>query len=226
MKKENVHDKHRERLRDRYLNEGIDGLRDHEVLELILFYAIPRKDTNELAHKLLNKFGNLSGVFEAPAKELITIDGIGKGTAVYLNMFSQVKRKYESDRIFKKSYINSTNEAGEYCLNLFYARIYESFFVICLNSQNKVISCEKVSEGASDEIVVYPRHIARMAIRNNAVKVIIAHNHPGGTTIPSTEDISITREIKDSLNVVGVELFDHIIVSDNEYNSFAKLNLL
>jgi len=131
-----------------------------------------------------------------------------------------------ADRIFKKSYINSTNEAGEYCLNLFYARIYESFFVICLNSQNKVISCEKVSEGASDEIVVYPRHIARMAIRNNAVKVIIAHNHPGGTTIPSTEDISITREIKDSLNVVGVELFDHIIVSDNEYNSFAKLNLL
>ena len=226
MDKENVHSKHRERLRQRYLTDGIDSFQAHEILELILFYAIARKDTNELAHKLLNKFGNISNVLEASPNELMSVDGIGEGTAVYLNMYSQILRKYFQDKKMKKAYINSTKEAGDYCIDLFYGRIYECFYVIGLNSQNKVIHCEKMVEGIVDETVIYPRNIARTALNNNFVKVIITHNHPGGTPYPSTEDLTLTREISQALTAVGVKLFDHIIVCDEEYISLAKEKLL
>ncbi len=215
----NVHNKHRERLRERYLKNGIDSFEPHQVLELILFYAIPRKDTNELAHELLNRFGTLSGVFEAPVEELCTIEGIGKGAAVYLNLFSQIIRKYEQDKSSDKKDLSSSCKAGNFCVSLFKGRIYECMFLVCLNSQNKVVNYEKIAEGTINEATVYPRNIVRSALLNNAVKVIITHNHPGGTTTPSTEDLSLTTIIKNALKTVDVELCDHIIVANDEYES-------
>ena len=219
MANDNIHSKHRERLRERYLKDGIDSFEPHQVLELVLFYAIPRKDTNNLAHELLNRFGSLSGVFEAPVEDLCQVEGIGMGTAVYLNMFSQIIRKYEEDKGKSKVDLTDPKDVGAFCVSLFKGRIYECLFLISLNSQNHLINCEKIVEGTVSEAVVYPRNIVHIALSSNASKVIIAHNHPGGTTTPSTEDMAITTKIKAALNIVGVELCDHIIVSGNSYES-------
>lgn len=226
MGNSNLHDKHRERMRERYLSEGMDGFQPHQILELILFYVIPRKDTNELAHQLLNRFGSISNVFEATPKELMKVDGIGKSAAVFLNMFSQIRRVYDADKLKQKNHINSTKDAGMFCTNLFLGRIYENFFVISLNSQNKIINTEKLCEGTADETVVYPKSIARIAIQNNAVKIIVTHNHPGGGVDPSTEDISITTQIKTALDVIGVTLEDHVIVADDKYYSFREHKII
>lgn len=226
MNKSNLHSKHRDRVRERYIKEGIDSFEPHQVLELVLFYAIPRKDTNEIAHRLLNKFGDLSGVFEAPPEELMTVEGIGEGTAIFLNMFSQVGRRYDLDKIKNKVSIGSTCDAGEFCIKLFQGRIYETFFVISLNSQNKIINIEKLSEGTTGEAVVYPRNIARAALRNNASKIILTHNHPGGVRAPSKEDVSLTRSVKAALDSVDVLLNDHIIVAEDGYYSFAECGFI
>ena len=219
MGNESLHSKHRERLRERYINDGLDNFQAHQILELILFYAIPRKDTNELAHKLLNRFGSLPSVLEAHPKELMQVDGVGEGTAVFLNLFSQVRRRYELDKLNEKIYIKSTADAGEYAVNLFYGRIYECFFIINLNSQNKVINAQKICEGTVNETVVYPANVVKSALQNNASRVILAHNHPGGKLKPSLDDLNITRILKQALDTVGIGLADHIIVADDKYIS-------
>ena len=217
MEKESIHAKHRDRLRERYMNEGIDNFEAHQILELMLFYAIPRKDTNELAHRLLNRFGSLPAVFEAPVKELMQVEGIGNGAAIFLNMISQIKRKYDLDKLNEKVYIKSTSDAGEYAVKLFCGRIYECFYIINLNSQNKVINAQKICEGTINEVVVYPASVVKSALQNNATKVIIAHNHPGGNLKPSLDDLNITRVLKNALNTVDIILEEHIIVADDKY---------
>ncbi len=222
MAKDNLHSNHRERLRTRYFKEGIDSFESHQILELILFYSIPRKDTNNIAHELLNRFGSLSGVFEAPVGELTMVKGVGKATAVYLNLFSQIVRKYEEDKKRDKKDLSSSFDACEYCVGLFKGRIYECMFVICMDSQNKIIGYEKVAEGTINEATVYPRSIIRAALSNNAAKVIITHNHPGGTTTPSTEDLSITTKIEKALSAIDIKLCDHIIVAGDDCASCMK----
>lgn len=221
-----MHDKHRERVRSRYLNEGLDSFEPHQILEMMLFYTIPRKDTNETAHLLLDKFGSLSNVFEAPPKELMKVAGIGESSAIFLNLISQLKRKYELDKLQNKEYIRNTEEAGEYAKTLFYGRIYECFFMIMLNAKNKIIHTEKISEGTLTETSVYPRNIVRSALQNNACSVIIAHNHPSGSMTPSREDADTTNAVKNALAYVNIELRDHIIVANSDYLSMKELNLI
>ncbi len=226
MSDNKLHNKHRERVRERYLKEGIDSFEPHQALELILFYAIARKDTNELAHKLLDKFGSLNGVFEASPKELMMVDGIGEGTAVFLNLFSQIRRKCELDELKNIEYISSSKDAGEFCKRLFLGRLYECFFMVALNGKNKIINYEKLSEGTLKEVSVYPRKVVSFALQNNAAKIILAHNHPGGILTPSNEDMGSTRTLFDALKIIEVEMADHIIVSKNEYMSFKDMGLL
>ena len=226
MSDNKLHNKHRERVRERYLKEGIDSFEPHQVLELILFYAIARKDTNELAHKLLDKFGNLNSVFEASPKELTKIDGIGEGTAVFLNLFSQVRRKCELDELKNSTYITTSKMAGEFCTKLFSGRLYECFFIVALNGKNKVVNFEKLSEGTIKDVEIYPRKVVSFALQNNAQKIILAHNHPGGLVSPSNDDIDTTDMLKNMLKVIGVELSDHIIVSGDDYSSFKDFDLL
>lgn len=226
MSDNKLHNKHRERVRERYLKEGIDSFEPHQALELILFYAIARKDTNELAHKLLDKFGSLNGVFGASPKELMSVDGIGEGTAVFLNLFSQIRRKCELDEIKKPKCILTSCEAGEFCKKLFLGRLYECFFMIALNGKNEVVNYEKISEGTLNEVNIQPRKVVSFALQNNAAKIIIAHNHPGGIVMPSQDDIDSTGMLKQALKIIGVEMSDHIIVSGSQYVSFKDLDLL
>ena len=221
----NVHQGHRQRVKTRFLTEGLDGFEDHQVLEMLLFFSIPMKDTNELAHKMLNEFGSLAGLFEADAKDICKRCGVSENTAVLVSLIPSLSRRYFNRRWGDKPVLNSSSKAGEYAVSLFAGRTYEVFFVICLDSQNRVNYAALVHEGTINESPVYPRLIVETVLRHQANSVILAHNHPGGSLQPSQEDMAITKKIASALEPISVQVMDHIIVAGDKYMSFKERNL-
>ena len=184
-----MHEGHRKRLKDRFIAEGLQNFEEHQVLELILFYTIPRRDTNEIAHRLIKKFGALSNVIEADVKDLMTIEGIGENAAVFLSMISATSGYYLKNKQGDKPVIDSSSKAGEYVLSLFIGQKYEVFYVVCLDSQNRVSWADILFEGTLNETSIYPRNLIEVALRHKANSIIIAHNHPGGSLKPSSEEL-------------------------------------
>ena len=223
---ENIHRDHRKRVRERYLKEGLDGFKDHEIVELLLFYSIKQKDTNALAHKMLNAFGSLSDLLEANPMDIMRRTGVCENTAVHLSLAAPLSRRYLKQRWGERPHVKSSSEAGNYAVSLFAGRIYESFFVICLDSQNKVNHAALVHEGTINEAPVYPRIIVETALRHKANSVILAHNHPGGSMKPSNADIEVTRKIVSALKPISICVVDHIIVAGQNYDSFAEQGIL
>jgi DNA repair protein RadC len=221
-----MHDGHRKRLKSRFIKEGLDSFEPHQILELLLFYSIPRKDTNPIAHNLINKFHSLSGVFEASVADLAATEGIGENTAILLSLIPSISRKYFSDKWREKTVIDGSEKAGQYMISLFTGRQYECFYLISLDNQNRVISSTLVHEGTINESAVYPRIIVETALRHQASKVLIAHNHPGGSTKPSNADILVTKKIVSALETIDIPVIDHIIVAGNVYVSFAEKGLI
>lgn len=221
----NVHQGHRQKVKTRFLTEGLDGFEDHQVLEMLLFFSIPMKDTNELAHKMLNEFGSLAGLFEADPKDICKRCGVSENTAVLVSLIPSLSRRYFSRRWGDKPVLNSSSKAGEYAVSLFAGRTYEVFFVICLDSQNRVNYAALVHEGTINESPVYPRLIVETVLRHQANSVILAHNHPGGSLQPSQEDMAITKKIASALEPISVQVMDHIIVAGDKYMSFKERNL-
>ena len=215
-----MHEGHRERLTKRFVTGGFEGFEDHELLEFLLFYALPRVDTNLIAHRLIKKFGSLAAVLEADAKDLAQVNGIGPKAAAYLCMFPEAFRAYERSKLGRRPVIRSIKEACAYARALLFGKPVEQIYVIWLNTQNRVIHSERLSEGSVSESPVYVSRIAAAALRHHAVRGIIAHNHPGGSVKPSAADIRATQDILRALAVLGIELVDHIIVSDNDSFSF------
>lgn len=213
-------------MKNRFIEEGLDAFEDHQILELLLFYAIPRKDTNELAHSLIRKYGSLSGVLEADPNDLAKTPGLGENSAILLALIPSLARIYLKDRWGTKPTINSTAKAGEYVLTLCAGRTYEVFYVICLDAQHKVIYPALVHEGTIDQAPVYPRLIVETALRHKAQSVILAHNHPGGTPIPSPQDIEVTKRIQVALEQISISVLDHIIAAGEQYVSCAEKGLL
>ncbi|WP_075366667.1 RadC family protein [Desulfosporosinus metallidurans] len=221
-----VHEGHRSRLKNRFIEEGLDAFEDHQILELLLFYAIPRKDTNELAHSLINKYGSLSGVLEADPKDLAKTSGLGENSAILLALIPSLARIYLKDRWGTRPTLDSTAKAGEYVQTLCSGRTYEVFYVICLDAQHRVIYPALVHEGTIDQAPVYPRLIVETALRHKAQSVILAHNHPGGTPIPSPQDIEVTKRIQVALEQISISVLDHIIAAGEQYVSCAEKGLL
>jgi len=221
-----MHEGHRKRLKDRFKSEGIDSFQPHEVLEMLLFFCIPRRDTNLIAHKLLKKFGSISGVFEADIKDLMDSDGIGENSAFLLSLIPSISRRYFNDKWGSKVVIDSSSTAGDYAVSLFMGRTYEAFFLICLDSQNRVNYSALIQEGTINESPVYPRLIVETALRHQANSVILAHNHPGGSMKPSLADIEVTEKIKGALEAISISVIDHIIVAGDKYVSFAERGIL
>ena len=217
-----MHEGHRKRMKMRFMKDGLDSFEPHQVLELLLFYSIPRRDTNELAHELLKKYGSLSGVFEADPKDLAKIAGISENSAFLLSLIPQLARRYTNDKWGDKPELNSSTKAGTYAVSLFGGRTYEAFYIICLDAQNRVNYSELVHEGTINEAPVYPRLLVEAAIRHKANSVILAHNHPGGTLNPSRADIEATRTICTALESISIKVIDHIIVCGEKYYSFAE----
>lgn len=221
-----VHEGHRDRLRNRYASIGLDGFEAHQILELLLFYAIPRRDTNELAHTLLQRFGSISGVFEAEISELENIPGMGRNSAILLSLVPSLCRRYMNDRWGDKPLLDSSVKAGEFAVSLFMGRKYEAFYALCLDNQNRLNYAALVHEGTINEAPVYPRLIVETALRHKASSVILAHNHPGGSLKPSGADIECTKRICTALEAISVHVIDHIIAAGDKYTSLAEKGVL
>lgn len=211
---------HRKRLKSRYINHGIDSFEDHEVLELILFYAYPRVDTNGLAHSFLNEYGSLNNLCNASVEDLKNRLGITENVAVLITLLPSVYKKYCISSIDNKVIFNNTKDVGQYAINLFHDKTRESFYIICLDGKKRIINTCLISEGTVTETSIYTRNIVETALTNRSVNIILVHNHPGGNCFPSIADINSTVLIINALKYVSIRVLDHIIVSGNNYFSF------
>ena len=218
-----LHGGHRGRLKTRFLKEGVESFDDHQVVELLLFYAIPRLDTNPAAHRLMQRFGSFSAVLEADPKDLASVEGVGANAAAFLSMIPQVTRRYFLDRIkHTRRPLNTSEAAAEYLVPLMAGRSEEVFYVICLDSQLRVLYPEIVSEGTVKDAFVHPRHVVEAAVRHKAASVILAHNHPAGSVKPSSHDLKLTRNLVQALGGMNVQVVDHIIVAGKQIYSFSR----
>lgn len=217
---ENLHEGHREKMRDRFIRDkGFENFEDHQILELLLFYANVRGDTNPLAHKLLETFGSLKGVLEARPEQLMSVKGIGKQAATLISMVVPLTRIWHRCAMEIPDRIGNSREAENYCLSILAGERTERFYVVSLNAKCNVLGRRKISEGSLSEVSAYPRMVMETALNYNAHSVLLCHNHPGGTCAPSPEDISSTIQLQRLLNGVGILVLDHIIVAgDRTYS--------
>lgn len=220
-----VHEGHRDRVRQRYLEEGLDGFQEHEVLEMLLFYCLSRKDTNELAHRLLEEFGNLQAVLAATPGQLASVAGIGQGTAVFLSFINDFNRYVQIRKAESEcSTLCTLDACGAYLYPKFLGRRNEVVYMICLDSKCKILGCKLLGEGSVNSAAVPIRRIVEHALNMNASTVILAHNHPSGVALPSTEDVQTTRILSGALQAVDVLLADHMVFSDEEFISMRQSN--
>lgn len=217
---------HRERLRERFLRTGAKGLQDYELLELLLSYAIPRKDVKPQAKELLRRFGSLAGVLDAPLEEVQEVKGIGPRAAALLRLAKEMGEVYLGERMRGVDVLSSPSRVVDFCLFRLKGEGEEKFMVIYLNVKNEVMDYEVIQEGTVDRSVVYPRRVAEKALRRRAASVIVVHNHPSGHPDPSPEDRRITRELVEALRPLEIRLLDHIIVGKKGYFSFRERGIL
>lgn len=221
-----MHEGHRERIKEKFLKNGIDNFEPHEVLELLLYSAIPRKDTNVIAHNLLDHFGSISGIFDAPYEELLKVDGIGQSAATLIKLVPPISRCYLDDKQQDKARIYNTETAGKMLQHKFIGRTNEVVVLLLLDSKSRQLFCGVVNEGCVNTVPIYVRKIVELAVRYNAASAILSHNHPSGNTMPSAGDITATKDVFHALETVNVHLSDHIIVIDGDYLSLADSGLL
>lgn len=217
-----THSGHRDRLKQRFLEEGLDGFTDIQVLELLLFYAIPRRDTNALAHALLDRFGSLSQVLEAQVSELESVPGISNHSATLLALVTQLARAYQVSCANRMEILDSLEACGDYLLPRFFGRTRETVFLLCLDAKCKVLCCKEIGEGSINSASISVRKVVETALQAKASSVVLAHNHPSGVALPSAEDQVTTKRIFAALQLVDVVLVDHVIVADGDYVSMAQ----
>lgn len=222
MGENQIHSGHRERMKRRFLEEGLDSFTDIQVLEMLLYYAIPRKDTNPIAHSLLETFGSLSQVLEADPQALKTVPGITDHAAVLLHMIPDICRFYQVDSISRSDILPTLDACGAYLVPRFLGRNRETVFLLCLDSKCKVLCCKELGEGSVNSANISIRKMVETALSASATTVILAHNHPSGIAIPSEEDIQTTRRVAAALRTVDIHLADHIVVADGDYVSMVQ----
>lgn len=223
---EGIHDGHRERVKQEFLKNGFnESTPPHKIVELILFYSIPRKDTNEIAHELLNRFGSISGILDAPTQELTEIKGVSLNTAILLKLIISVARIYRSEKSEKQVDFANLDEVSDYILSRYFGYTKEVFSVISFSGSGRLLGFDILSEGSVSEVNISTRDIIETVLKRQAVSVILAHNHPGGTAVPSNEDIAVTKNIQSALSHINVKLLDHIVISGDDYVSMLQSRL-
>ncbi len=221
-----IHAGHRQRLKERFIESGLDDFSQIQVLELLLAYCIPRKDTNPIAHALLDRFGSFAQVMEATPEELMRVEGMGKHSAVFLSLVSQTGRYYQVNRMQDIKQLTTIRECGDYMVPLFQGRRNEMVYLLGLDAKCKVMGCKQVGEGSINFASLSPRKIVETALSINATSVVLAHNHPSGIAIPSPEDIQTTVRMARALRSVEITLVDHLVVADGEFVSIAQSGLM
>lgn len=225
QKQETVHKEHRKRLKAQFRKTGLDGLTDVQVLELLLFYCIPRVDTNPIAHDLLKRFGSLTAVLDAPTQELEAVEGVGPAATDFLKLIRALDRYREMERRKKPTFLRTIEACGDYLVPCFHNLQNETVYLLCLDAMCKVQSCRMVGEGSVNSASIPVRRIVEMALASKASSVVLAHNHPNGVALPSAEDVMATRRVAAALDAVEIVLTDHIIVAEDDFVSLAQSGL-
>lgn len=220
------HAGHRQRMRRRFVEQGLEGFAPHEVLELMLMYAIPQKNVNPIAHRLMESFGSLHAVLEADVQELMKVDGVGEYAASLLSLFSHVDRRLEKSRGETRKHLKNREVCREHCRGLLSGLRQEHLYLVCLNAQMEVLNNALIAKGTINEVPAYPRLVAEAALRANAHAAVLCHNHPGGTAIPSRQDLEMTAALSKSLQALDVLLADHVIVAADEALSLVECGLM
>lgn len=209
---------HRERVKRRFLSEDLDGFEAHNALEFLLFYALPRIDTNGIAHSLIDRFGSFSEVLEAPLDELASVDGVGENAAMFLKLLHSTVRYYENDvsRRSRDSF-DSKDAIGKFLVEKFAGEKNEKVILLLLDNKGGLIESRVLHEGSVNSSAVNVRRITEIALMSRASSIVIAHNHPRGIAFPSADDISVTESIRRALMLVDIKLLDHYIVAENNF---------
>ena len=219
------HEGHRERFKERVLKEGLENFQNHEILEFLLYPFIPRKDTNPIAHKLMDRFGSFHNVLNASVEDLEKVEGVTHSAALYLNSIPQVFRRYQQDFETKKPSFATHGDAINFLKNYFSCRTKEAVYALSLDKRFNLIGVFALGEGYGDSVSLTAREVADVAMRTNASAIIIAHNHPSGSAYPSQADYRMTNIIACNLSFMGITLCDHIIFAGQNYYSFAQHDL-
>jgi len=225
--KKNIHAGHRERMEKRFLKDGINIFDDYQVLEFLMYYVYKVKDTNPIGHNLIKEFKTLESVFNADYEELLQVEGIGPKAAILINFIGQLRNKIVYDSLQTENIkLNSTAVLGHYCMDCLRHLKFERLIMLSLNDNRELISRDIISEGISNATSAEIKTIVSTALKRNASGVVLAHNHPGGNSHPSSADINTTTRIIDSLAGINVSVLDHIICGEFDFCSFYERDLL
>jgi DNA repair protein RadC len=228
--KDNIHGGHRQRVKQSFLESGFNGFSDINKLEMLLFYSIPRKDTNVIAHNLINEFGSISAVFDASPEMLMKVKGVTPNTATLISMMRELFNTYENSKLdSSKIVLDNAEKISEYCVSKFIGKTDEHLYALLLDNNLSLINCALISSGTPNTSNIHIRKIVEQVVASNATSVIVCHNHPNGVAAPSSDDLYTTKQISDALKYLNVKLIDHVIVAGRDSISLAaskKFNYL
>ena len=224
QKEKNIHAGHRTRLRERYARSGLDDFADHEVVELLLTYAIPRIDVNEHAHRLIDRFGSVAGVLDALPEELSQVEGIGPNAANFITVLPSVFRRYALTKCQPGTPLDTLAKIGAYLHALYTGITFERVYLLLLDNSMRLIECCHLDDGAVNCSKITVRRVAELCLLKHAACAVLAHNHPFGLTIPSGADLEVTRTVDQALDIIGAPLLEHIIVTENNYAPILRHN--
>lgn len=217
-----LHTGHRERMKERFLKTGFSGFSEHEILELLLFYSIPRRDTNPLAHTILDEYKSIANVFDADVESLSKIPGVGENSATLLSMIPHLARAYEQSKWSRDKLLHNTEAMGRFAVSMLQNEVIEKFALICVDSNRRVHWSGIIANGTLDRLEAYPRLVVSEVVKHNAKHVVFAHNHPNDSLTPSAADKETTRKLADLLRAMDVVVLDHIIVAGSRFYSLAE----
>lgn len=215
--KKNIHQGHRTRLKARFLREDIDNFDEHTMIELLLYFGIPYKDTNEIAHRLLEHYGSLSNVFDARFEQLLEIDGIGENAATLIKLIPSLSRVYLSQKEDLSGALDNIDKLGKMLVSRYRGVAVETVYLILLDNAYRLLAVERVYEGSVNSAQISTRSLVERAIRHNAAMVVLAHNHPSGLAIPSSEDIHTTSLLSGVFDGIGAPMLEHVLVAGESY---------
>lgn len=219
----NIHKGHRDRLRAEFLSySDPTKMPEHKMLEMLLFYGIPQRDTNEIAHNLIKQFGSFHGVFEAEVTELKNVKGMTANAAALIKLMVPVAKTYIQSRYTDNLILSTTEDIGAFLLKKYFAESVEKSSILCLNHSGKLLSFDFLSEGDVESTGLSIRSLVERAVSVGATDIVLAHNHPGGIPLPSTQDVSMTEAIAKALKIMNIKFVDHVIIADDAYISMAK----
>jgi len=219
---EHDHGGHRKRLKENFLENGLESFEPHNVLELLLFFSIPQKDTNDIAHALINEFGSVSAVFDAPYEDLLKVKGVGENTACLLKLIPEISRAYHTDKFDSNALVMSSKELEEYVKAQYIGCTVERVIAVCFDNTGKHKATKVISEGVENVAQVDVKRILQLVLKVNATNVVIAHNHPNGVAAPSRADLELTANLASVLSSIACRLSEHYIVAGDDCIALSK----